>query len=124
MSDLIALSLAEARDGLRAGAFSAAELTDAYVAAVEAARPLNAFITETPDRARAAAKAADERLAQGEGGAMEGIPIGLKDLFCTDGVLTTAGSHILDGFVPGYESTVGANLAAAGAVSLGKTNMD
>ena len=113
MADLIALSLAEARDGLRAGSFSAAELTDAYVAAVEAARPLNAFITETPDRARAAATAADERLARGEGGAMEGIPIGLKDLFCTDGVLTTAGSHILDGFVPGYESTVGANLAAA-----------
>ncbi len=124
MTDLIALSLAEARDGLRAGTFTAAELTDAYVAAVEAVRPLNAFITETPDRARAAAKAADERLARGEGGAMEGIPIGLKDLFCTDGVLTTAGSHILDGFVPGYESTVGANLAAAGAVVLGKTNMD
>jgi len=124
MSDLLALSLAEARDGLRAGSFTAAELTDAYVAAVEAVRPLNTFITETPDRARAAAKVADDRLARGEGGAMEGIPIGLKDLFCTDGVLTTAGSHILDGFVPGYESTVGANLAAAGAVVLGKTNMD
>jgi len=124
MSDLLALTLAEARDGMRAGDFSAAELTDAYIAAVEEARPLNAFITETPDKARAAAKASDGRLARGEGGAMEGIPIGLKDLFCTDGVLTTAGSHILDGFVPGYESTVGANLGAAGAVLLGKTNLD
>jgi len=124
MSDLLALTMAEARDGMRAGDFSAAELTDAYIAAVEEARPLNAFITETPDKARAAAKASDGRLARGEGGAMEGIPIGLKDLFCTDGVLTTAGSHILDGFVPGYESTVGANLGAAGAVLLGKTNLD
>ncbi len=124
MAELTALTLAEARDGLRARDFSAAELTEAYIAAVEAVRPLNAFITETPDRARSNAKASDDRLARGEGGAMEGIPIGLKDLFCTDGVLTTAGSHILDGFVPGYESTVGANLAAAGAVMLGKTNMD
>ena len=124
MADLLALTLTEARDGLRAGDFTAAELTDAYIAAVEEARPLNAFITETPDKARTAAKASDDRLARGEGGAMEGIPIGLKDLFCTDGVLTTAGSHILDGFVPGYESTVGANLGAAGAVLLGKTNLD
>jgi aspartyl-tRNA(Asn)/glutamyl-tRNA(Gln) amidotransferase subunit A len=121
---LATLTLAQARDGLASGTFSARELTAAHVAAVEAVRPLNAFITETPEPALAMAEASDARRAKGEAGAMEGIPIAVKDLFCTKGVLTTAASHILDGFVPPYESTVTANLWRAGAVMLGKTNMD
>ena len=124
MTDLLDLTLAEARDRLRAREISAAELTEAYIAAVEAARPLNCFITETADKARAMAEAADARLAKGEGGAMEGVPIAVKDLFCTEDVLTTAGSHILDGFKPPYESTVTRTLWDAGAVMLGKANMD
>jgi aspartyl-tRNA(Asn)/glutamyl-tRNA(Gln) amidotransferase subunit A len=90
----------------------------------EDARALNAFITETPERALEMAEACDARLARGEGGAIEGVPVAVKDLFCTDGVRTTAGSRILEGFVPGYESTVSANLWAAGGVLLGKTNLD
>ncbi len=121
---LAALTLAEARDGLASGKFSARELTAAHVGAVEAVRPLNAFITETPEQAVAMADASDARRAKGEAGAMEGLPIAVKDLFCTKGVLTTAASHILDGFVPPYESTVTANLWRAGAVMLGKTNLD
>ncbi|HEX6978070.1 MAG TPA: Asp-tRNA(Asn)/Glu-tRNA(Gln) amidotransferase subunit GatA [Alphaproteobacteria bacterium] len=124
MTNLTDLTIAEARDGLRKKAFSARELAEAHVKAVEAARDLNAFITETPEKALAMAKASDERLARGEGGLLEGVPIGIKDLFCTEGVLTTAASHILDGFVPPYESTVTANLWKAGAVMLGKLNMD
>src|SRR3954453_3347495 len=88
------LTLAEGRGGLPGKAVSARELTQAYVAAVEAARPLNAFITETPERAFAMAEMADERLARGEGRALDGIPVAVKDLFCTRGVLTTAASHI------------------------------
>src|SRR5262245_49489731 len=103
---LTELTLAEARAGLRAGQFSARELAAAYNDAVERSRPLNAYITPTPDRALAMAAASDERLARGEGGPLEGIPIAVKDLFCTSGVLTTAASHILDGFTPPYESTV------------------
>jgi aspartyl-tRNA(Asn)/glutamyl-tRNA(Gln) amidotransferase subunit A len=118
------LTLAEARAGLRVKAFSARELTQAHIAAVEAARPLNAFITETPERALAMAAAADERLGRGEGRALDGIPIAVKDLFCTRGVLTTAASHSLDGFTPPYESTVTEKLWTAGAVMLGKTNLD
>ena len=121
---LTALSLAEARDGLARREFSARELTGSYIRAVEAARPLNAFITETPEQALAMAEAADERLARGEGGLLEGIPVAVKDLYCTKGVLTTAGSHILDGFRPPYESTVTGKLWQAGAVMLGKTNLD
>jgi aspartyl-tRNA(Asn)/glutamyl-tRNA(Gln) amidotransferase subunit A len=124
MSALTELSLADAVDGLRKKAFSAVELTEAHARAVEAARPLNAFITETLDHARTQAKVADQRLAKGEGGALEGAPLAIKDLFCTEGVLTTAASHILDGFRPPYESTVTANLNRAGAVMLGKTNLD
>ncbi len=124
MSALTALTLAEARDGLHARQFSATELTAAHVAAIEAARPLNAFITETAERALDAAAAADQRLGRGEGGALEGLPLAIKDLFCTRGVATTAGSRILDGFVPTYESTVTARLWAAGAVLLGKLNLD
>ncbi|WP_417729661.1 amidase family protein, partial [Roseovarius sp.] len=100
MSDLLSLSLTEARDALKAKKTSSTELTEAYIGAMEAGKSLNAFITETPDKARAMAKASDEKLARGEGGAMEGLPIGIKDLFCTQGVLTTAASHILDGFKP------------------------
>ncbi len=124
MSGLTELGMAAARDGLAKGDFSARELTEAHIAAVEQARPLNAFITETPDHALAQADAADQRRRAGETRLMDGLPIGMKDLFCTDGVLTTAGSHILDGFHPYYESTVSANLWAEGAVMLGKLNMD
>ena len=124
MTGLTALTLAEARDALQAKQFSARELAEAYIGAMEAARPLNAFITETPERALEMAAASDERLARGEAGVLEGIPIAVKDLFCTKGVLTTAASHILDGFRPPYESTVTEKLWAAGAVMLGKTNLD
>ncbi|MDO9461232.1 MAG: Asp-tRNA(Asn)/Glu-tRNA(Gln) amidotransferase subunit GatA [Alphaproteobacteria bacterium] len=124
MTDLTELSLAQARDGLRGKKFSAVELTDAYVAAMAAARLLNSYITETPDRARDMARASDGRIASGQAGALEGIPLGIKDLFCTKDVLSTAGSHILDGFKPAYESTVTANLWREGAVMLGKLNLD
>ncbi|HVB17536.1 MAG TPA: amidase family protein, partial [Stellaceae bacterium] len=124
MSALTALTLAEARAGLRTKQFSAREMAEAHVAAVEAARPLNAFITETPERALAMAAASDERLARGAALPLDGIPLAIKDLFCTKGVLTTAASHILDGFTPPYESTVTEKLWAAGAVMLGKTNLD
>ena len=124
MSELTELTLAEARDGLAAKKFSARELAVEHNAAVEHIRPLNAFITATPDRALEMAAASDARLARGEAGVLEGIPIAVKDLFCTKGVLTTAGSHILDGFTPPYESTVTEKLWNAGAVLLGKTNLD
>ncbi len=123
-SALTDLTLAEARAGLAVRQFSSRELTEAYIAAMESARPLNAFITETPERALEMAAASDERLARGEAGPIEGIPIAIKDLFCTKGILTTAASHILDGFHPPYESTVTEKLWAAGGVMLGKTNMD
>ncbi|HEY2661372.1 MAG TPA: Asp-tRNA(Asn)/Glu-tRNA(Gln) amidotransferase subunit GatA [Caulobacteraceae bacterium] len=124
MSDLTRLTLKAAVDGLRAKSFSSRELTAAHVTAVEAARPLNAYVLETPDKALAMADAADARLAAGQGGALEGIPLGIKDLFCTEGVRTTAGSKILGEFKPTYESTVTANLWRDGAVMLGKLNMD
>jgi aspartyl-tRNA(Asn)/glutamyl-tRNA(Gln) amidotransferase subunit A len=125
MSDLTKLTIAEARGQLRAGAFTAVELTEAYIAAIEAANPLlNAYVAITPDRATAMAKASDARLTRGEGGALEGIPLGIKDLFATDGIHTQACSHVLDGFRPPYESTVSANLWSDGAVMLGKLNMD
>jgi aspartyl-tRNA(Asn)/glutamyl-tRNA(Gln) amidotransferase subunit A len=124
MTALTDLTMAAALEGLAGRKFSSKELTAAHVKAVEAARPLNAFITETPDRAVAMAEASDARRARGQAGLMEGLPLAIKDLFCTEGVLTTAGSHILDGFKPTYESTVTANLWRAGAVMLGKTNMD
>lgn len=124
MSSVLELTLTQARDGLRNRAFSAVELTDAYINRLEPYRSLNTFITETPEEARRQAKAADEALAAGTAGALAGIPIALKDLFCTDGVRTTAGSRILENFVPPYESTVSANLRKAGAISLGKLNLD
>ncbi|HLN07876.1 MAG TPA: Asp-tRNA(Asn)/Glu-tRNA(Gln) amidotransferase subunit GatA [Xanthobacteraceae bacterium] len=124
MTDLTTLTIADARAGLARKDFTAAELADAHLAAIERARVLNAFITETPDRTRAMARAADAHIAQGRAGPLEGIPIAVKDLFCTAGVRTTAGSHILDNFAPTYESTVTANLWRDGAVLLGKTNLD
>jgi aspartyl-tRNA(Asn)/glutamyl-tRNA(Gln) amidotransferase subunit A len=124
VAELTDLTIAEARDGLAAKRFSAQELTSAHIAAMTGARPLNAFVTETPERALAMAKASDARLARGQALAMDGMPLAIKDLFCTQGVLTTAGSRILAGFKPPYESTVTAKLWQAGAVMLGKTNMD
>jgi len=119
-----ALTVTTAREGLRKKEFSATELTKAAIAEMEAARSLGAMITETPERALQDAARADERIARGEAGAIEGIPLAIKDLFCTEGVQTTAGSKILKGFVPQYESTVTANLWRAGGVMLGKANMD
>jgi aspartyl-tRNA(Asn)/glutamyl-tRNA(Gln) amidotransferase subunit A len=124
MTDLSALTLAQARDCLRSKEFSATELAESHLAAIESARALNAFVLETPERARDMARASDERLAKGQGGPLEGLPLGIKDLFCTDGVRTTACSHILENFVPSYESTVSANLWRDGAVMLGKLNCD
>ncbi len=125
MSELTGLTLAEARDGLKAKTFSATELTKAHIEAIEAANPaLNAYVLETPDHALAQAKASDERIAIGNARPLEGLPLGNKDLFCTEGIRTTACSKILDGFTPTYESTVGGNLWNAGAVMLGKLNND
>jgi aspartyl-tRNA(Asn)/glutamyl-tRNA(Gln) amidotransferase subunit A len=124
VTDLTALTLAEARDALKAKTFTAVELTDAYLAAMETARGLNAYVAETPDIARDMAKASDARIAAGEAGPLEGLPLGIKDLYATRGVHTQACSHILDRFKPVYESTVSANLWADGAVMLGKLNMD
>ncbi len=125
MAALTDLTLAEAAAGLAAGDFTSIELTDASLAAMEAGRALNAFITETPELARARAAESDARRGRGETrGPLDGVPVAIKDLFCTEGVLTTAGSHILDGFTPTYESTVSQNLRNAGAVMIGKTNLD
>ena len=124
MTDLTLLTLAEARDALRAKEIAASELADAHIAAVEKARALNAYVLETPDAARAMAKAADAKIAKGEGGPLAGVPLGIKDMFCTKDVRSTACSHILDNFVPTYESTVTANLWRDGAVMLGKLNND
>ncbi|WP_316978317.1 Asp-tRNA(Asn)/Glu-tRNA(Gln) amidotransferase subunit GatA [Shumkonia mesophila] len=125
MGTLTDLTIAQAAAGLKAKEFTAAELTEAHIAAMEAGQALNAFITETPDIARAQAKESDARRARGQAkGPLDGIPVGVKDLFCTEGVLTTAASHILDGFKPAYESTVTRQLKDAGTVMLGKTNLD
>ena len=124
MSDLTKLSLAEARDAVQGKKLSATELTQAHLAAMEKARGLNAYIVETPDQALAMAKASDERIAKGTAGPLEGLPLGIKDLYATKGVHTQSCSHILDGFKPAYESTVTANLWRDGAVMLGKLNMD
>src|SRR5215831_5050167 len=124
MTDLTSLTLTQAREALRKKEFSATELAEAHIAAVERARALNAFVVEAPERARAMARASDGRLAKGEAGPLEGLPLAIKDLFCTEGVRTTACSHILNNFVPTYESTVTANLWRDGAVLVGKTNND
>jgi len=125
MTDLTRLTIAEAREKLSAKEIKAVELTDAYLSAIEAANPaINAYVAVTPDRAREMAKASDGRIAAGKAGSLEGIPLGIKDLFATEGVHTQAASHILDGFKPRYESTVTQNLWNDGAVMLGKLNMD
>jgi aspartyl-tRNA(Asn)/glutamyl-tRNA(Gln) amidotransferase subunit A len=124
MTDLTRLTIAQAREGLKQKSFSAREIADAHLTAMERARVLNAFLLETPDQARAMAQASDARIARGEARPLEGIPLAVKDLFCTKGVRTTAGSHILENFVPTYESTVTSQLWRDGAVMLGKTNND
>ncbi|MGH6761517.1 MAG: Asp-tRNA(Asn)/Glu-tRNA(Gln) amidotransferase subunit GatA [Phyllobacterium sp.] len=125
MTDLTALTIAEARAQLKAKTFTATELTNAYLQAIETANgALNAYVAVTPEKALQMAKASDERLSNGKAGDLEGIPLGIKDLFGTEGVHTQACSHILDKFEPRYESTVTANLWADGAVMLGKLNMD
>ena len=124
MADLTELTLAEARDGVRGGTFSAVELAQAHIDAIEGARDLNSFITETPERALAMASESDARVAANDPRPMEGVPIAVKDVFCTNGVHTTAGSHILENFTPPYESSVTQNMWDAGGVLLGKTNLD
>ena len=124
MSKLTDLTLAEARDGLAQKEFSATELTQAHIDRVEAADALNAYVLKTPEKALAMAEESDKKIAAGEARPLEGLPIGVKDLFCTKGVRTTACSNILGDFTPPYESTVTANLWADGAVMLGKLNND
>jgi aspartyl-tRNA(Asn)/glutamyl-tRNA(Gln) amidotransferase subunit A len=124
VTDLTAKTIAELREGLRAGEFTARELAEQYNSAVASARALNAFTVETPEDALAAADAADKARGNGELGSLAGIPLGIKDLFATRDVDTTAGSRILTGFKPRYESTVTAKLRKAGAGMLGKLNMD
>ena len=118
------LTLADARDALAKGELTSVELTQAHLDAMKAARGLNAYVTETPEKALDMAKASDARRARGEAGPLEGLPLGIKDLYATEGVHTQACSHILDGFEPAYESSVTANLWRDGAVMLGKLNMD
>ncbi|MEZ5900497.1 MAG: Asp-tRNA(Asn)/Glu-tRNA(Gln) amidotransferase subunit GatA [Hyphomicrobium sp.] len=125
MTDLTKLTLAQARDGLAKKDFTSQELTEAHLKAIETSNDaLNAYVLVTADHARAQAKESDKRIAAGKSGALEGLPLGNKDLFCTKGIRTTACSKILDDFKPPYESTVGQNLWDAGAVMLGKLNND
>ncbi|MEA3081044.1 MAG: aspartyl-tRNA(Asn)/glutamyl-tRNA(Gln) amidotransferase subunit, partial [Sphingomonadales bacterium] len=124
MAELTNFTIAELRDGFRSGEFTAREIAGAYNDATAAAKSLNAFTVETPDDALAAAEAADKARGSGELPSLAGIPLGIKDLFATKGVDTTAGSNILKGFKPPYESHVTANLRKAGAGMLGKLNMD
>jgi len=124
MTDFTHMTLADARGALKAKKISSLELTEAHLVAMEAARPLGAYVLETPDHARAMAKASDEKIAKGDAGALEGIPLGIKDLYATKGVRTTACSNILANFVPEYESTVSSQLWRDGAVMLGKLSND
>ncbi len=124
MSELVNLTIADAARRLAAREISSVDLVSAHLERMDRFRPLNAFITETPDRAMDGAKAADVRLAKNGGGVLEGIPLGIKDLYCTEGVRTTAASKILGDFTPAYESTVSQKLKDAGAVSLGKLSLD
>ncbi len=124
MTDLTSLTLAEARDQLKSRAISSIEIAQAHLEAMDRAKSLNAYVAATPEKALAMAAESDARLARGEGGPLEGLPIGVKDLYATEGVHTQACSHILDGFRPAYELTVTANLWRDGAVMLGKLNMD
>lgn len=125
MTDFTKLSLAQTRDGIKAKDFTSLEVTDAYLGAIAQANPkLNAYVAVTGDQAREMAKASDAKAAKGEAGPLEGVPLGIKDLFATKGVHTQAASHILDGFKPEYESTITTQLWNDGAVMLGKLNMD
>ena len=124
MSELTGLTLKAALDGMAKGDFSSEEITKAHLKAIEASRPLNAYVVETPHKAIEMAQASDARRAKGEAGPLEGAPLGIKDLFCTEGVQSTAGSMILRGFKPAYESTVTSQLWRDGGVMLGKLNMD
>ena len=124
MSDLVKLTISEARKALKNKEISAVELTAAFLKQMESKRKLNAFVLETPEIALEQAKTSDKKYQNGTDGALEGIPLGIKDLFCTKGIRTTACSHILDGFVPPYESTVTQKLLDAGITVLGKLNMD
>ncbi|MEC7594806.1 MAG: amidase, partial [Pseudomonadota bacterium] len=123
-TELTALTLSQARDGLRAKKFSARELTQSFVDRVAASEKLNAYILQTPERALEAADQSDARLGTDDARPLEGLPIGVKDLFCTNGVRTTACSNILGDFTPTYESKVTENLWADGALMLGKLNND
>jgi aspartyl-tRNA(Asn)/glutamyl-tRNA(Gln) amidotransferase subunit A len=123
-SSLIDLTIRQALDGLKAKKFSAKDLVQAHIARVESCRELNAFITETPDLALKAAEDSDARIAKGEMKPLDGIPIAMKDLFCTNGVKTTAASNILNNFIPQYESTVSGKLLQNGTVTVGKANLD
>ena len=124
MTELTDLTVAEAQDGLAKGEFSSKELTEAHILSMEKIRGLNAFITETPERALEDAEASDKRRANNEIGPLEGLPIAIKDLFCTKGIQSTASSKMLKGFIPTYESTVTSNMKADGIVMLGKNNLD
>ena len=124
MTDLNKMTLADARNNLRAGEITSAELTEACLSEIEGSGKLNAFVHNTPEIAMAQAEAADARIAEGDAPSMCGLPIGIKDLFCTKGVPSQAASGILEGFKPEYESTVSQNLFDAGSVMLGKLNMD
>ena len=124
MTKLTQLTLTQAREGLAQGEFTSVELTQAYLKAMEQARGLNAYVLETPEIALEMAAESDRRMATGETGPLEGIPLGIKDMFCTEGVRTTACARILDNFVPQYESTVTSHLWRDGAVMLGKLNND
>jgi len=124
MTSLTSLTLAEARDGLRAKKFSAREIADAHLVAMEKAKGLNAYVLETPDKARAMAAESDKRLKAGDARPLEGVALGVKDMFATEGVRSTACSKILGNFTPTYESTVTAQLWRDGAVMLGKLNND
>ncbi|WP_010302424.1 Asp-tRNA(Asn)/Glu-tRNA(Gln) amidotransferase subunit GatA [Candidatus Odyssella thessalonicensis] len=123
-TNLTELTLVEAKEGLARKEFTAVELTQAFIDEMEKNRHLNAYITETPDLALEQAKASDARLAAGQAGKLEGLPLAIKDLYCTTGVLTTASSKMLHNFTPPYESTVTQNLWNQGAVMLGKVAMD
>ncbi len=124
MTDITKLTIAETRDGLKSKQFSATEVAKAYIKSMEDNRRYNAYVLETPEVALEQAKISEAKYQNGTQGALEGIPLGIKDLFCTKGIRTTACSHILEGFVPQYESTVTSKLLEAGACVLGKLNMD
>lgn len=124
MTNLTNMTMIEALKGLENKDFTSVEITQAHIDAMEKARGLNAYITETPEIALKQAAASDAKRAKGDVGLLEGLPVAIKDLFCTNGVQTTAGSHILEGFTPHYESTVTTNMFDDGAVMLGKVNLD